>query len=401
MGGSAPSRKSNRGGFTIVELMVSTAIVALVMVILLQLTDQMTATWQYTRSKAEQFREARNAFDTMTRRISQATLNTYWDYDDSSNPQSYVRASELRFICGPMQNGAKPLDRGTRLRRPTHGIFFQAPFGLIAPTGSGPDWEQFKGLDEALNTCGYYVEVNGDDDLRPEFLAGRYEIAPLRIRSRLMELMQPAGAMSLYRYTSGNPGELPLIKRNPGFSREWVKELLDQTSGSDSDASNFRGLLAHPLAENIIALIILPKLPARDVEELPLTPEEKETALAPAYFYHSDETGAAEGKPGKLAAALNSKHQLPPIVQITMVAIDEASARQLDLRDITDDPLGIQNSECFISAGDFKEDLLYDQSSSTGLDSLEKRLIDRRMNYRIFTQNVTIRGAKWSQEQTN
>lgn len=401
MGGGVPSRQGNRDGFTIVELMVSTAIVALTMVILLQLTDQTTATWKYTRGKAEQFREARNAFDSMTRRISQATLNTYWDYDDPTNPQSYVRASELRFICGPMQGGAKPLDKGTQPRRPTHGIFFQAPFGLITPTGSGPDWEKFKGLDEALNTWGYYVEVNDDSELRPEFLAHKEEIAPLRIRSRLMEVMQPAGAMSLYRYTSGEPNELPLIKRNPGLSREWVKDLLQQASGPDTGADNFRGLLSHPLAENIIALIILPKLPARDLEELSLTDEEKEIALAPDYFYHSDEIGAAEGKAGKIAGALNSKHQLPPIVQITMVAIDEASARRLNLRNITDDPLEIQNPGRFVSAGDFKKDLLYDQASSTGLDSLEKRLIDKRMNYRIFTHNIPIRGAKWSQEQTN
>lgn len=403
MGGGEPSRQVNRSGFTIVELLVSTAILMLLLVILFQLTDRTTATWQYTKSKTEQFREARNAFDTITRRISQATLNTYWDYDDLSNPTAYVRASELRFICGPVQSGTKPLDRGSYPPRPTHGIFFQAPFGLIAPTGSGPNWEQFRGLGEALNTWGYYVEVNDDADLRPKFLADKHEIAPLRIRSRLMELMQPAGAMSLYRYTSGKPGELPPVKQNPDnleLSRQWVRDLTNQASRPASEAGNFRELLAHPLAENIIALIIQPKLPERDLEDLPLTKEEKEIALAPDYFYHSGEIGAAEGKGGTIAAALNSKHQLPPIVQITMVAIDETSALKLDLRDITDDPLEIQDSKRFTSADNFKEDLLYDPVSSRGLDSLEKRLIDKGMNYRIFTNNITIRGAKWSQEQT-
>ncbi len=148
--------RRNIVAFTLVELLVSTAIIALLMVILAQMTGQTSNTWHYTSSKAEQFRDARNAFDTMTRRISQATLNTYWDYDSYEKPTEFVRRSELRFICGPVQNGpigpslsysdpvtSKPVGpwrldtSGATAPRPSHGIFFQAPFGFVAAVNSG------------------------------------------------------------------------------------------------------------------------------------------------------------------------------------------------------------------------------------------------------------------------
>src|SRR5688572_26589605 len=68
--------------FTLVELMVATAVIALLMVVLLQMTTQTTKTWRFTTEKVEKFQSARDGFESMTRRISQATLNTYWDYVD-------------------------------------------------------------------------------------------------------------------------------------------------------------------------------------------------------------------------------------------------------------------------------------------------------------------------------
>src|ERR1043165_7333896 len=66
--------------FTLVELMVSTAVIVLIFATLLTMTDSTQRLTQSTSAKVEQFREARVAFEAMTRRISQATLNTYWDY---------------------------------------------------------------------------------------------------------------------------------------------------------------------------------------------------------------------------------------------------------------------------------------------------------------------------------
>ncbi len=118
----------NRNGFTLVEILVAMAVLALIMVMLLTITVQISDMWRKTTGKIEQFRSARDAFDSMSRRINQATLNTYWDYDDPITPTRYVRQSELRFICGQTETLAgKP---ASPKRWAMHGIFFQAPFGF-------------------------------------------------------------------------------------------------------------------------------------------------------------------------------------------------------------------------------------------------------------------------------
>jgi hypothetical protein len=51
----------------------------------------------------------------------------------------------------------------------------------------------------------------------------------------------------------------------------------------------------------------------------------------------------------------------------------------------------------FQNTADYSKDLLL----SGGEESLEALLVRQRANYRIFSTNVVIRGAKWSTEQTN
>lgn len=389
--------RSPVGAFTLVELLVSTAIIALLMVVLLQMTGQTSATWRYTSSRAEQFREARNAFDVMTRRISQATLNTYWDYDSFNAPTTYERRSELRFICGPLQNGPSgtKLDDTTTAPRPGHGIFFQAPFGFVAKVNAGDTVSpNYDGLNTLLNSWGYFVEVNDDSQLRPPFISEA--IAPHRVRYRLIEFMQPTNAMSIYKWTSGGLEQDPdavVQRKYAGF--EWFRDAF-KVSIADASLTT-----SHVLAENIIALLILPKLSKEDAEEN-LPAADRETALAPNYFYHSGVPGAASTTGSAQAKGLlNSKHQLPPVLQVTMVAIDELSARRIKLASPSDDRFGVLRSTFLTDAAKYQSDLLYDPANpSAGADSLEKRLIDAQANYRIFTSNVYLRGAKWSRAQT-
>jgi uncharacterized protein (TIGR02599 family) len=376
--------------FTLVELMVSTAIISLLLILLVQMTAQTSATWQYTTAKAEQFREARNGFETMSRRIAQATLNTYWDYDNPELPRSYVRQSELRFICGPMQSGTR-LDSGSSVPRPTHGIFFQAPFGFTGDKNSAA----FEGLESLLNTWGYYLEVQDDAAFRPPHVLP--SISPLRVRSRLMEMMQPTASMNIYRYTSGLPGmsASAIVNLRSYKGLEWFRGALTSSTNNQNSAET----LSHPLATNIVALAILPKLSEQDAEANGLTDEEKDTILAPNYYYHSAEIGAAKNG-GARAGLLNSKHQLPPVIQVTMVAIDETSARRLNVESPTEDPLKVRDANFLTTAANYSEDLLYKQTGGGGDSSLERRMIDQKLNYRIFSSNIYLRGAKWSKEQT-
>jgi uncharacterized protein (TIGR02599 family) len=90
---------------------------------------------------------------------------------------------------------------------------------------------------------------------------------------------------------------------------------------------------------------------------------------------------------------LNPKAQLPPVLQVTMVAIDETSALRLNLSAKQPDPFGLKKK--FQNTADYSRDLFQSADSK----SLESTLIARQANYRIFNTNVIIRGARWSREQ--
>ncbi len=363
------TRAGNRGlpwAFTLVELLLSTAIIGLLMLVLLAMTDQTSLTWRRTTAKIEQFQQARSGFESMTRKLSQATLNTYYDYFDASGnslktsvgtgfvPKTYGRQSELRFISGPMKSFALSGNL------PTHGVFFQAPLGFVDDGANAA-------MDNLLNTWGYFVEVGGDEGSLPTFLNGR---VPARWRSRLVELMQPAERMSVYSLKGNETG---------AAARAWF-----------ADAFKANPRPTRVLAENIVALVVLPRL-AR-TEELARTAAGKQP-LAPQYAYDSTKTNSDP--------EINPKNQLPPVVQVTMVAIDETSASQLAQRFPNSATLGLGMSSLFLSSAKLEDDAGTAAPGDGDLAELEKQLVGLRAAYRVFTTNVTIRGAKWSKSQKN
>jgi uncharacterized protein (TIGR02599 family) len=115
--------------------------------------------------------------------------------------------------------------------------------------------------------------------------------------------------------------------------------------------------------------------------------------------------GVPSGLSAGLEASLNPKHQLPPIVSVTMVAIDERSAERLcDSNHLpqggsgsatqSDAMMGLSYSGLFHNSANL-------EGANTGdLWSLEQMLVQQKVTYRVFTTNVTIRGAKWSRSQT-
>lgn len=352
-----------RRAFTLVELLVSTAIIALLMVVLVGMTGQASKTWQYTNSKVEQFREARSAFGTVTRRMSQATLNTYWDYVDADKngvPEKYGRQSELRFITGPMEEIAGI----SASKHPTHGVFCQAPLGFAdSPATAGGN--DYRSLHNLLNTWGCFVEFGDDQDFRPPFLTK--EVAPLRYRYRLLEMLRPADELQIY-----NPDA-----QDPAW-RGWFTGALTGTSRP-----------VRVLSENIVALVLLPKLSKTERDQrLGLG----KPMLAPDYVYDSTQTNSSDPE-------VNPKNQLPPIMQVTMVAIDEISASRLADRSGTSAPDLIPNT-LFQDAAKLEDDAGTATPGDGDLSELEKTLVEARVTYRIFTGNVSIHGAKWSRAQT-
>ena len=365
-------------GFTLIEVMLSTTIICLIMLVLVSITSQTSATWHRTSGKIEQFREARAAFESITTKISQATLNTYWDYgyDTAGLPTRYERRSELRFIAGPAATLIGSSTSGTRV---THSVFFHAPIGMV-----GADNPQYHGLEGLLNVWGYYVELNSDSASRPKFLNSTASPVPLRYRYRLMEFMQPSENLGTYGYTSGVSAGVPAATTYQG--REWFTDAVNATSSP-----------SRQVAENIVALIITPRLSKRDEQEVKGSSTDFDLSpLAPKYAYDSALT-MNEGQTVS-DARTNPKNQLPPVLQITLVAIDETSASRLKLTSASGDLFKLNTK--FTDTKKYTTDLVVSPGAATDA-SLENTLISKRVNYRIFTTNVPIRAAKWSRAQVN
>jgi len=115
--------------FTLVEVLVSATIFVVILGFMLRVSDQTSRIMRSTTGKVEQFREARTGFERITTRLSQATLNTYWDYNNATLPTRYERRSELRFVSG---SAASLLGNNGTQTRVTHCVFFNAPLGLAA-----------------------------------------------------------------------------------------------------------------------------------------------------------------------------------------------------------------------------------------------------------------------------
>ncbi len=379
--------EQNRRGFTLVELMVSMAVLILLLLVTFSATDAVSTINRRTRARIDTFQEARAGFETVTRRLSQAMLNTYWDYDypnnDRSKPptfQAYVRQSELHFVSGPTKGGNTPLIDNSKLESITHGMFFQAPLGFSAPSGgSAPSGANLQSL---LNVGGYFLEYTSDRLDRPKFLQADAAGPAERWRSRLMEFSQPSEKLSVYRATDAGS------KLEPYY---WFRDPLRNSVGPDGAGT--AEVLRRPLAENIVALVLWPHRSPHEP-----APSGAPRQLAPAYFYDSR---LYDSRPGDALAEL-SRTQLPPLVQVTMVAIDETSASRL--QDRLGDPETLPADELGLTG-------LFERPSTSAnptakqegdqyrldLQTLEKHLIEQKLTYRVFSTDVSILQAKWSE----
>ena len=325
-------------GFTIIEMLVSTVILAVLVGLLLSILNAGTAMWTRGTSKIQAFQEARAAYEAMTRKISQATLNIYWGYDTTSagEPTGYRRKSELQFVSGP----AATVLGAPALR--THAIFFQSPLGYTTNASLRP-------LQSLLVAAGYLLEFGTDSSERPGFLGGS---TTERWRFRLRELWQPSERLTIY---GGTP--------NATLPASWY-----------STNSTAR------LAENVIALVIRPRLPQTEDTS-------GNALLSSGFLYNSaaSNTYTATGAGGEVSTG-NTLNQLPPVVQVIMVCIDEKSAARVANGSTIPD-FGISDwSNLFVDPDKLTDDLR----------TLEAALTAKSMTYQIFDSLVPIEGAKWS-----
>ncbi len=340
----AKSKQGKSSAFTLAELLVSMTVLSILLLMLTQLLSQVQQTWTNSEARISQFREARVAFDIITKNLSQATLHTYLDYERDKNNQvtKYKRQSELHFKT------MRASELNSKHPTTTHAIFFQAPLGKS---------DIYQGLENLFNARGYYVEYRDDRNFKPSFV----ESIP-KYRFRLMEYLPPAEANQIYidgdKERQSSPNGVAVYD-------QWYKYKLDDYS--------------HPLAENIIGLIASPR------EALEVSGDKMKTysKIAPNYSYDSNDQNT------DFALFVQ---QVPPLVKVTMIAIDETSAVRLEAQAGSG-----SNMPKLIPSGLFSSTASYESDIQTLKDTLNK--YEPPLSFKIFSTTVAIRSSKWSTTQ--
>ena len=268
-----PLQRQHGSAFTLVEVMVSSALIVVVMGFLMATINETQRVIKGTTARVNQFQSSRVAFEALTRTLGQATLNTYWDldFDASANPTGYRRQSDMHFYSGPIGDILKSGSEDVKKTYPGHGVFFQAPLGYTerSPDLNGTTAVQAKtryaALSNALNVVGFYTEWG--DGLKyakaPKVLESEDGIkAGAQYRFRLIQTLQPSELMMVYNNT--NYSKPAPVQSLNSLTHDWIKAATgrkalptgldtDYTKGNPRDSSRV-------LAENIVALLILPKL---------------------------------------------------------------------------------------------------------------------------------------------
>ena len=357
-------------------MLVSMAILVVIMAIILSMTQQTSNLWKNTSGKIEGFRNSRTAFDSMTKTISEATLETYFDYEDSNlnwvsishlPAASYARRSDLHFVSGQGGGSTSPLlaasftyNSGT-YTPVTHAIFFQSPLGYS---------NKYSGQHHLLNACGFYIAYGPDPNV-PSFLSG---LSP-RYRYRLMEFLQPSESLEVYQATTQTT--VTNVDQTYWFT---LPIIGPYPSGTTYVTSNY------VLSENVVALIVWPKLSAGEVA-VNQANGTGPTTISTNYTYDSRNAGSAY--------ATYTLNQMPPVVEVTMVTIDEQSA--LKLGNTSTPPntrLGL-TSALFTQTSNYQTDLqTLEQNLAAAPGNAAGNTIP--LKFRVFQTEVAIAGAKWT-----
>jgi hypothetical protein len=168
------------------------------------------------------------------------------------------------------------------------------------------------------------------------------------------------------------------------------------------------------LAENVIALVLLPKLPQREDDP---NGAGKGVSLAPNYNYNSriplgevtdpswsgadppfppDQFTAYRADGSQIKASRH--HQLPPTMRVTMVVIDEASASRLQ-----GSSAGVPKAIDLGAASLFTDAHNVDADVQAVEDICNAKVGNitgnrQRLNYRVFNTEIIMREAKWSSD---
>lgn len=380
--------RRKRTAFTLLELLVAMAVMALIMVLIGQMFSAVSKSWKSSSGRAASFSAARAAFEAMNRNLSQATLATYLSYADSSGkpvplinpsfrpatgnvtrtsvPTQYLRMSELHFLTGKAADLFAKADI-SGLVTTGHATFFQAATGFVQKQDNRPKAS-------LLNVLGYYIEFGGDDAFKPGAVAA---FVPSRSRYRLMEVAQPAERNGIYESTCELDGNGLAVFT---YDLRWLARLILTASSAPSQPP----VEKQPLAENVIALALLPRLSPLQSDR----PDE----LTKDFSYDS----RAWEDPAKSADS-RLRNQLPPLVELVLVSIDETSAQKLAELYGGPDRSSPPFANATVRAKVDLDALFRDPTElEDDIKTLEDGLGALQVNYRVFRTTVGMHGAKWT-----
>jgi uncharacterized protein (TIGR02599 family) len=90
--------------------------------------------------------------------------------------------------------------------------------------------------------------------------------------------------------------------------------------------------------------------------------------------------------------AMTTRHQLPPVIDITFVAVDEVSFNTFCKREgieTADNDPEFVDKDAFKKTEDFRKDL----------KALEDKLLEKKIDYRVFNTSLRIRESKWTDKE--
>lgn len=330
-------------GFSLIELMVAMGILSVLLILMAGLLDAVQKVWVRSEGRITQFREARVAFDLLSKNLGQASLNTYWDLvdkDGDGDPERYEKISDLNFLTVDASSVSSGM--------PGHAVFFQAPLGFSL---------KYRNLTNLFNGRGYFVQFDNDEKLRPKFVKseGKY-------RFRLMEFRPPAEDNQVFEdgYEERKDG------MDPVFSK-WFKQGVNGVgNGGFSDFLN-------PLADNVILLVVSPRDSLEDVSE-----DRRDTFSKIAPRYSFDSNSSSPGFEG-------FNQEVPPLVRLTMIAIDENAAIKIAGENGSKMP-DLLPSGLFQQTSKYEDDVLV----------AVKALNEAKISHKVFSTIVMLRSAKWS-----
>jgi len=314
---------NSHAAFTILEVLVASAVFIMLLGLLMSTISQTSTVTRRAMEKVSAFQGARSAFELLTSKLSQATMNSYWDYDSPTTPTKYIRKSELHFIVGPAGQDSLPGTSGTG-----QAVFFQAPGGV---TGDAT----YSGMDNLLNAFGYYIDYKEESGLAFQTTAAT------TYRYRLMRSVV-------------NTEYLEVYTDNSTLGSAWI-------SGNNSAV----------VAENIVYMAIWPRKATSE--------DSAGNALTTTFAYNSRLNATSSPQP-------DTANQLPPTVQVTLVAIDETSAQRFCISSTAPTQISSAFSGLFTtsSVSQFESDL----------ETLAQQLTANGVNFRVFTTIVPMRESK-------